>query len=132
MQISSSFEVKTLFEFSTCYIRCRNGIQSQSLEIFMEHENVLSNHYMRIKIAEILWDPHSYYLEMCCKSPQSQSALWNMMTRYLQFCWQKRVPVCQTVNGNQPNISRIQICNSLPHPPAPLLLENTSEEKVIK
>ena len=54
MQISSSFEVKTLFEFSTCYIRCRNEIQSQSLEIFMEHEIVLSNHYMRIKIAEII------------------------------------------------------------------------------
>ena len=62
MQISSSFEVKTLFEFSTCYIRCRNEIQSQSLEIFMEHKTVLSNHYMHIKIAEILWDPHSYYL----------------------------------------------------------------------
>ena len=49
------------------------------------------------------------YLEMCCKNPHSQSAQWNMMTRYLQFCWQKRVPVCQTVNGNQPNISRYVI-----------------------
>ena len=38
----------------------------------MEHENVLSNHYMRIKIAEILWDSYYYNLEM---SPNPECAV---------------------------------------------------------